>query len=233
MPEWIISLQERVIKRFVIEEGARLTIGRSPKADITIDNTAISRLHTALELHNGIHFLEDLKSLNGTFINGKRIDSLEVFTKQDVIGIGKFRLSAGTSDFTEAASSAVPAMDVDDETIFVAPKGQPPPAASRLRPERKGAHRLAVIDGDASPAELVLDGRSSIKIGRDPAADLRIPGWLVAAAQCYIIDRDGSFVLVPQRSLAGTWLNGLRIREAQPLRRGDIITIRRVKLKYE
>jgi pSer/pThr/pTyr-binding forkhead associated (FHA) protein len=234
MPEWIISLQDREIRRFSIEEGVRMTIGRSPEADVIIDNTAVSRLHSALEMRNGLHFLEDLKSLNGTFVNGQRIGSAELISGEDEIRIGKFTLSgASQGNYLKAASSAVAVMDVDDETIFVGSKVQPISGPGRRPREKKGEHCLKIIAGNGSPAQLILDGRAIVKIGKDESADIRIPGWLVASAQCFINGGSGRFTIIPQSSFAGTWLNGLRIKEPQPLRRGDVISIRKVKIKYE
>ncbi|MDA8164633.1 MAG: FHA domain-containing protein [Desulfobacteraceae bacterium] len=234
MPEWIISLQDRVIKRFLIDEGHRLTIGRSGEADVTIDNTAVSRLHSAFSLRNGIYFLEDLNSLNGTFINGRRIEAETPVSPEDEIAIGKFRLGAAAEgdQREESASVVAAAMDLDDATVFVTPKAR---AASEPAspPGKTGTCRLTVIDGSAVPRELALDGRSSIKIGKDADADIRVPGWLVAPAQCFVVDQAGRFVIAPQKSWTGTWLNGLRIKDPQPLRKGDVITIGRVKIRYE
>jgi pSer/pThr/pTyr-binding forkhead associated (FHA) protein len=233
MAEWIISLQNRVIKRFLIKEGDRLTIGRGSEADVRIDNTAISRLHSALALRNGIHFLEDLQSLNGTFLNGERIETETPITTEDIITIGKFGLlPAGSEDQALEVTSVASAMDLEDATIFVSPKSQSVKGSASGQ-QKKGKCRLTVIAGNASPMELVLDGRSSVKIGKDAASDIKIPGWLVASAQCFVINKDGRFVLVPQKSWIGTWLNGLRIRDPHPLRTGDVIGIRRVKIKYE
>jgi pSer/pThr/pTyr-binding forkhead associated (FHA) protein len=233
MAEWIISLQNRVIKRFLINEGDRLTIGRGSEADVRIDNTAISRLHSALALRNGIHFLEDLQSLNGTFLNGERIETETPITTEDIITIGKFGLlPAGGEDQALEVTSVASAMDLEDATIFVSPKSQSVKGSASGQ-QKKGKCRLTVIAGNASPMELVLDGRSSVKIGKDAASDIKIPGWLVASAQCFVINKDGRFVLVPQKSWIGTWLNGLHIRDPHPLRTGDVIGIRRVKIKYE
>ena len=234
MPEWIISLQDRVIERFSISEGVRLTIGRGNDADVKIDNTAISRLHSAIALQNGIYFLEDLKSLNGTFLNGERIETETPVSTEDAIAIGKFRLQlAGEGGPAEAAASVAAAMDLDDATVFVTAKNRTGAEPSPARQEKKGKWRLAVVAGHASPTEFVLDGRSSIKIGKDATADIRVPGWLVAAAQCFIIDKNGRFLIVPQKSWCGTWLNGLRIQDPHPLRKGDLIGIGRVKIKFE
>lgn len=52
---------------------APTTIGRSPECDIHLDSSGISRVHARLRpLDYGIE-VEDLKSTNGSFLNGQRI----------------------------------------------------------------------------------------------------------------------------------------------------------------
>lgn len=51
-----------------------LIIGRGRQADIRIDDDLASRQHTRIYMENGQLMAEDLKSKNGTFINGQRIE---------------------------------------------------------------------------------------------------------------------------------------------------------------
>ena len=53
-------------------EKPRITIGRSG-ADLTINDTEASRQHAAIELREGLITLEDLKSTNGTIVNGEKL----------------------------------------------------------------------------------------------------------------------------------------------------------------
>jgi len=238
MEEWTIMLQDRPIKTFSIDNGGRVTIGRGSEADVVIDNTAISRVHAALELQNGVYFVADLKSLNGTMVNGVKVTELVPVSKNDVIEIGKFRLVPAAVAGQGFSSSTASPMDLDDETVFVTPKkGATAPTATARKPPvapaDKDAPALVVVQGDASPARLSLKGKNSVKIGKDPSCDLVIPGWFVAAAQCYIIKRDGEkFFIVPQRSWVSTRLNGLQIKEEKPLHKGDTIEIRLVKMQF-
>ncbi|MEE9279548.1 MAG: FHA domain-containing protein [Myxococcota bacterium] len=48
----------------------RVTLGRGPNADITFDDTAMSREHAALELAEEGFQLVDLGSTNGVLVNG-------------------------------------------------------------------------------------------------------------------------------------------------------------------
>jgi hypothetical protein len=71
----------------------RTTIGRSPDNDIFLDDVTVSRKHAVLVQSGGDFQIEDLGSLNGTFVNRKRIDSETRLQSGDEVQIGKYRLS--------------------------------------------------------------------------------------------------------------------------------------------
>ena len=72
--------------------GERTLIGRSPECDVFLDDVTVSRKHAEL-LRDGETFtISDLGSLNGTFVNKKRIESAEL-EDDDEVQIGKYRLT--------------------------------------------------------------------------------------------------------------------------------------------
>ena len=73
-------------------EGERTTIGRSPDCGIFLDDVTVSRKHAQLMQRNGVFTIEDLGSLNGTFVNRKRVESAEL-SDGDELQIGKYRLT--------------------------------------------------------------------------------------------------------------------------------------------
>jgi hypothetical protein len=72
--------------------GERTVIGRSPDCDIFLDDVTVSRKHALLVNEGGRFRIEDQGSLNGTFVNKKRIDSSPL-TNGDELQIGKYRLA--------------------------------------------------------------------------------------------------------------------------------------------
>jgi FHA domain/zinc-ribbon domain len=72
--------------------GPRTRIGRSPDCEIFLDDVTVSRNHAVLLEEDGGYAVEDQGSLNGTFVNRKRIDRA-VLTNGDEVQIGKYRLT--------------------------------------------------------------------------------------------------------------------------------------------
>jgi len=75
-----------------LPNGERTRIGRSPDCEIFLDDVTVSRNHAVLVERDGTFFVEDQGSLNGTFVNRRRIDSAEL-ENGDEVQIGKYRLT--------------------------------------------------------------------------------------------------------------------------------------------
>ena len=72
--------------------GERTRIGRSPDCEIFLDDVTVSRNHAVLIERNGSYVVEDLGSLNGTFVNRKRIETVAL-EEGDELQIGKYRMT--------------------------------------------------------------------------------------------------------------------------------------------
>jgi hypothetical protein len=75
-----------------VPQGERTLIGRSPECPVFLDDVTVSRKHAALVQRDGRWLIEDQGSLNGTFVNRRRVDSAEL-SDGDEIQIGKYRLT--------------------------------------------------------------------------------------------------------------------------------------------
>ncbi len=76
----------------VVLDGERLSIGRRPDADIFLDDVTVSRDHALLVRRSDEWFLDDLGSLNGTYVNRQRIETQRL-GDGDELQIGKYKLT--------------------------------------------------------------------------------------------------------------------------------------------
>ena len=67
------------------------TAGRHPESDIFLDDVTVSRRHAEIRRKDGRFFVQDLGSLNGTYVNRERVEETELATG-DELQIGKFKL---------------------------------------------------------------------------------------------------------------------------------------------
>ena len=75
---------------FAIEVGsARLTLGRSVRNEVYLDDPFSSRLHAEIRVEGGQVLLHDLGSANGTFVNSRRVQGEVVVGPGDRIQIGE------------------------------------------------------------------------------------------------------------------------------------------------
>jgi FHA domain/zinc-ribbon domain len=73
-------------------EGDRIGIGRSPDAEVFLDDVTVSRNHALMVRRKDGLYIDDLGSLNGTYVNRRRIESHKL-DDGDEIQIGKYKLS--------------------------------------------------------------------------------------------------------------------------------------------
>ena len=87
---------------FVVESGPKAgarygleanltTVGRHSRADIFLDDVTVSRRHVEVERSGARYRVRDVGSLNGTYLNGDRIESARL-DDGDVLQVGRFKL---------------------------------------------------------------------------------------------------------------------------------------------
>ena len=88
-----------------LSEGANV-VGRSPNSKIWIDAGSVSREHAQIVIADGRATVEDRRSTNGTFVNGKRIAS-----RHPVVDGARVTFGSEETVFREWSDTAAPATE--------------------------------------------------------------------------------------------------------------------------
>ena len=83
------SLQKSAWQCQTLSEGLTL-IGRGSDNTIVMDSPGISRKHAAIMNQNGVYTIIDYGSMNGVYVNGKRVNRDERIAEKDMIQIANF-----------------------------------------------------------------------------------------------------------------------------------------------
>jgi hypothetical protein len=73
-------------------DGDRMSVGRRPESDVFLDDVTVSRDHALIVRRGSDYYLDDSGSLNGTYVNRRRIDSHRL-VDGDELQIGKYKLA--------------------------------------------------------------------------------------------------------------------------------------------
>ena len=69
--------------------SAATIVGRSTDNDVVIDDPSVSRQHAQITSQNGLYYLEDLGSANGTYVNGIQSSGRQTITPGSTIKVGE------------------------------------------------------------------------------------------------------------------------------------------------
>jgi pilus assembly protein CpaF len=103
-----------------------ITIGRVQGNDIILPKGNVSKRHSRIVLKDGRFIVVDLKSTNGTYVNGRKITSPLVVKSTDKIYIGDFIMSVDDPSAAGLAEAA-------EDDVAEAPQSEPPPAPAADR----------------------------------------------------------------------------------------------------
>src|SRR5512142_1948299 len=93
-PMFTIIIQEKGgEQRRMVFNKPEVTIGRVQGNDIVLPKGNVSKRHARIVLKDGKFIIVDLKSTNGTYVNGRKITSPLVIKETDKIYIGDFILT--------------------------------------------------------------------------------------------------------------------------------------------
>lgn len=210
--------------RLVLEEGGvthpfefdleQITIGRTADNPVRISDALSSRQHCQVRRADGGGWVvADLKSRNGTKLNGETLTAERVLSPGDRIEVG------------------------DSIIHFVEKRGSRPSAKPsvktkrREKPEAPAAAGAPLSAADAVEVRVeATDQRARLAplpfvIGRKKSCGLPLDHADVSNEHCMVVEDGGALLLVDLGSTNGTFLDGERLRGRAPLRAGAVITL--------
>ncbi|HXU30141.1 MAG TPA: FHA domain-containing protein [Thermoanaerobaculia bacterium] len=104
---WRLDLPGRSV---ALSEG-EITLGRSRGCGIVLADPCISRVHALVAVRSGRVYVQDLRSSNGTFIDGERIAGEQEISEGDRISIGNYDLLLHLGPAIEDPSGESAAID--------------------------------------------------------------------------------------------------------------------------
>jgi hypothetical protein len=237
MSRLVLQFEGAVLKEVPL--GTRpVTIGRAPDNDIPIDNLAVSNYHARVYVEAGSLVVEDLNSLNGSFLNDIRVERA-MLKDGDAILIGKHHILV---DQVHDAALPVdgwrkaPAPRVNETMVLdtrerreMFEQAVAAGERSQLSPERLLVPTLIVLRGRTDEKEYRLSGKLTV-IGRSDMATVRLRGWFTPNLAAQINKHDDGYYLgrgdiVPK-------VNGVEIGALTKLNDGDVIEVGRVRLNF-
>lgn len=248
MPKLILKFEAAVLKEVPVGAQA-VTIGRAPDNDIQIDNLAVSSHHAKVYGEEGKLIIEDLNSLNGTFVNNQRIQRVTL-KQSDQVLIGKHHLVVDMGGSFEAPLpdvKKVAAPKVEETMVLDTKKrkellaqamatggaGGPAPQERTQQvgpaPPRPRNASLVVLDGKTDQREYLLSGKLAV-IGKSDMATIKLKGWFKPAVAAQISKRDDGYYIGPSQKIPT--VNGQAISGPTRLNEGDVIEVAGVKLNF-
>ena len=211
--------------------GNDVVVGRDIHADLRIPDPLISRAHLVLRFDEGRWIAIDNDSLNGMFVEGRRVSAVDVEDGQN-INIGSlvgplltFEVdqNSGGGPRTSEVSSAPRPASAEPTDVGPAPR--------RNSGERSNiATSIRKIHWSGKSADEAPSG--SLTIGRSTDNDFVIADMLASRHHATLVPTAAGTEIHDAHSINGTFVNGAPVDQAL-LHEGDLVTIGNVDLVFE
>jgi ABC transport system ATP-binding/permease protein len=211
-----------------------IRMGRDPEGEVIIDAAAavVSRRHAEIRKEANQFSISDLKSFNGTLVNGQRLtQSVPLFDGDQIqLGVGGPVLRVFDPSHPAPPHRALqPGAPSPSQLI--------PPAFDQIAAMARGATIVATgtgslpspaAVGSAQPqllARLSFDQRSQLSVGRAPDNDIHLDGLQISNHHARFARNNGSVSVEDTGSTNGVYVNGQRISGRRGVQLSDVIQI--------
>jgi pSer/pThr/pTyr-binding forkhead associated (FHA) protein len=227
MAKVLLKFKDALVKEIPLDKDL-ITIGRKAENDIAIDNQAVSGFHAKIFKDPEGFSIEDLNSLNGTFVNGQRI-AKSPLNNADVILVGVHTLEviAEPRKGMDSTKDRIRGRSMD-ETMVIDPKDQEKIIASTEKVEVLGG--FVIVEGSTDKKEYELKDRVST-IGKDESALIRLKGFFAPQAAALVNRRKDGYFISPSGGKS-IKVNGREINNRYDLKDGDIIEVAGLKMQF-
>jgi pSer/pThr/pTyr-binding forkhead associated (FHA) protein len=237
MAKLSLMFEQKLVKEVPV--GSRpVGIGRSPDNDLPVDNLAVSNYHARVYFEAGRLVVEDLASLNGTFVNDMRIERATLHDG-DSIHIGKHHIKVDATGDAPVPwdSGRKPSAPRINETMVLDTKERrdmlQQAAAMGERTQfaagRMKVPTLIVMGGKSQQKEYMLTNKLTT-IGKSKLATVRLKGWFKPAMAAQINQRDDGYYIGPGDKIP--MVNGTPIPGPLRLNDGDVIEVSGIRLNF-
>ncbi|HDL02095.1 MAG TPA: FHA domain-containing protein [candidate division Zixibacteria bacterium] len=226
MAELIVKYDDKVIERIVTEKK-RLSIGRTKENDIVLENRGVSRKHAMLEFNDNAAIVIDNESLNGTFVNNRKI-SEEILRDDDIITIGKYSLTYHSQSSQDTDAGA----DFDGTMVLNTKKQKKLLENDKIEKQIVEKYGGSVLIGEenAEFSEFKFD-RDVVTIGKAKFVHIKAKGFWLSGIQAKISKENNCYVLSNLGKKGKTKVNGEPV-SLYNLKNGDIITVGKSSFKF-
>jgi len=229
MAKVLLKYKEAAVKEFALSKDAT-TIGRKPDNDIVIDNQAVSGHHAVIKQEGNSLILEDLGSLNGTYLNSQKISKAELFNSDVVvIGVHTLEVTSEKNRTADAKNFTVRGRSMD-ETMVIAPDDQKKiiAAADKTIPDALGG--FIVLEGSTDQKEYELKERVSA-IGKEDGSAIKLKGFFAPKLVALVNRRKEGYLLRPSGGKE-LKVNSKIVERRCDLQDGDIVEVAGLKLQF-
>ena len=188
-------------------EGESFVVGRSSKADLTIPDRSMSRMHARFYQDQGKWFVEDLGSRNGTLLGGRPVDHPSRLDHGAVIQVGSTSITLREATRPASTATKTPTSH-DSHTIFKsAAELLQEPAEIRtdsVTPLGEGLRRYADRLRLLTEVNQALDRMISLDELLELILDRAFEHFGPEEAAIFLRDEDGEYERAAGRSIGGT-----------------------------
>ncbi len=226
------------------EDKKRVTVGRKEENDLILPFRNVSSYHALLECENGVLYVEDLNSTNGTFINGKKVETREPLGNGDTLRFATYEFLIEIEDKKSEPPQTNQSIQPEGTVLMDASKLEELKKVVETVPKKQekpeknvGGEtvlygvkdlvqhgRLVLLDEKGKFVEEFELDSSEVSIGRDSENNIPVDHPSISRIHCFITRKEEFYEIKDNDSTNGVLVNGKKVKKAI-LNNGDIIKL--------